>query len=944
MADAWLPESASLQRKPRPIGRGSPPLPAGTLCFLFTDLEGSTRLWEAHPEAMGAVLARHDALLQEAVAAHGGVVFKTVGDGICAAFPVATDALAAALAGQRGLTAEDWGPVGPLRVRMALHAGQSQERNGDYAGQPLNRVARLLAAGHGGQILLSLAAAELVRDHLPAGAALRDLGEHRLADLHRPERIAQLLAAGLCTDFPPLRTLDTRPHNLPAQPTALVGRQRELAALAELLRGDARLVTLTGPGGVGKTRLALHTAADLLDVFPDGAWFVDLAPITDPTLVPSAIAAALKVRGDGAQSLGDVLRDFLRERRLLLVLDNVEQVVAAGAQVAELLAMCPSLKVLATSRVRLRLRGERELPVPPLPLPEPGRAIPLARLTQYEAVALFVARAGEVRPGFAVTNETAPAVAEICHRLDGLPLAIELAAARVKLLPPKALLDRLERRLGVLTGGAQDLPARQQTMRATIAWGHDLLSDEEQALFRRLAAFAGGFTLEAVEAVCDLGESLDALDGLTALADGSLVQETDGSTPKRELEPRITILETIREYALERLEASAEAGDVRTRHASYFLALAEAAEPALIGPEQGAWLSRLDADHSNLRAALGWAADGGEVETLTRLAGALWRFWDIRGHLSEGRNWLERALAASSPEPSAARAKTLNGAGNLALSQGDLARAATLLEEGLSLFRELGDMAGVATSLSHLGLLAYYRGDLARAAILHEEGLTLVRQLGDTAGIARSLNNLGMVAQEQGDLARAEVLYAECLALDRALGDPSGIASSLGNLGLVAQFQGDLDRAATLHAEGLAQFQELGDTAGIARSLNYLATVAQEQGDIFRAAALYEQSLALDRALGYPESIVCSLEGLAATAVVGQPARAARLYGAAAALREAIGLPLLPTDRDRYDRSVAKVRQQMDKAAFVAAWDAGTVLSLDQAVAMALAVTDESGE
>ena len=674
--------------------------PTGTVTFLFTDIEGSTRLWEKSPEAMSAALVRHDEILASAIETRDGFVFKRVGDAFCAAFPTAADALEAALSAQRSLLDEEWGEeIGTLRVRTALHTGAVEERSGDYFGPPVNRVARLLSAGHGGQTLLSLATQELLGDKLPEGVSLRDLGERRLKDLFRPERVFQVLAPDLPSRFPPLMTLDARLNNLPAQPTPLVGRERELREVAGLLRREAvRLLTLTGAGGRGKTCLGFQAAAELLDEFEDGAFFVPLVTITDPELVASAIAGPLGLIESADQPLAESLEDHLKAKELLLVLDNFEQVVEAAPLVGELLATCPRLKVLATSRTVLRVYGEREYPVPPLALPDPRRPPPVEALAEYEAVRLFIQRAQAAKVGFEVTNENAPAVAEICVRLDGLPLAIELAAARVKLLPPEKMLDRLGSRLKLLGGGARNLPERQRTLRGAIDWSHALLGEEERTLFARMAVFVGGCTLESAEEICDAEGDLgmDVLEGVGSLVDKSLLRQEEDT----EGEPRFVMLETIREYASEKLEESGEAGELRRLHAEHFLTLAGEAEPELTGPEQLAYFRRLETEHGNIRAALSWSLEeGGDTELGLRLAGAIHVFWVYRGHLA-------------------------------ALGQGDHARATALFAEALALFRKLGDPLGIAECLEGLAGVAGARGEGERAARLYGAADSLRESIG----------------------------------------------------------------------------------------------------------------------------------------------------------------------------------------------------------------------
>ena len=530
------------------ISRANGLLPTGTVTFLLTDIEGSTRLWETQRAAMQQALVQHDAILRDAIEGHGGYLVKSTGDGALGAFGIAADGVAACLAAQRALNAHAWDGLS-IKARMALHSGTAEQRDGDYYGPALNRAARLMAAGHGGQVLLSLATEELVRDQLPASVALRDMGERRLKDLIRPERVFQVIAPDLPADFPPLKTLDARPNNLPAQATPLIGREGAIRAVKEhLSRGKVRLLTLSGVGGTGKTRLALQAAADLVDEFEHGVFFVPLAALSDPALVLPAIAKTFDVREAAGRPLHDQLKDYLREKEMLLVLDNFEHVVEAASSVSDLLSAAPRLKVLVTSREILRLSGETDYPVPPLSLPDSKPLPPVNVLTQYEAVALFIERAVAVKPGFTVTNENAPAVAEICHRLDGLPLAIELAAARVRVLPPQRMLAELGHRLSFLMGGARDLPARQKTLRSAIDWSHDLLAADEQKLFRRLAVFVGGCTLEAIESVCNPENDLPVLETVASLVDKSLVNETETHG-----EPRFEMLETIRDYAGERV-------------------------------------------------------------------------------------------------------------------------------------------------------------------------------------------------------------------------------------------------------------------------------------------------------------------------------------------------------------------------------------------------------
>jgi predicted ATPase/DNA-binding CsgD family transcriptional regulator len=774
-----------------------------------------------------------------------------------------------------------------------------------------------------------------------------------------------------------LQPLGIRPNNLPIQLTSLIGRKQEIAHIQHLLgREDVRLLTLTGPGGIGKTRLGLQVAAELSDLFSDGVYFVNLAPLSDPEFVVPTIAQALTVKEVAGQPLLALLKAYLHEKHLLLVLDNFEQVIGAAVQVADLLTACQNLKMLVTSRMVLHVRGEQEFAVPPLAVPDARHLPDLVSLSQYEAVALFLSRAQAVKPEFQLTAANASAVAEICARLDGLPLALELAAARVKVLSLPALLRRLEHRFQLLTGGARDLPERQQTLRNTIQWSYNLLSEQEQRLFRSLSVFAGGCRLSAIEAVCAAGgdETESVLDAVASLIDKSLLQQTG----QEDEEPRFAMLETIREYGLECLAMHREMESTQQAHAEYYLAQAEQAEPHLKGAEQGRWFARLEQEHDNLRATLRWSLEPEKVEHRSemalRLGAALGQFWEVHGHWSEGQNFLERALAGSKGVAVRVQVKALKAAAHLASVQGDTDRAEVLSEECLARCRELGDMAGIALSLRLLGFIAEWRSNFVVAYARTEESLALFREVGDKEGIAGSLVNLGWIVSLQGEYARASALLEESLALFREWGNLQGIAFSLIALAnLLFISQGDPAKVRALLEEGHTLSRELGYQNGTAWALGLLGQVFLQQGDTVKARslleesvvlsrdignrniawelivlgrvaaserdyaaarALYEDGLALAREVGDKVNIAFCLEGLAGVvAVQGEPAWAARLWGGAAALREAMGVSIPPVYRTDYDRSVAAARAQLGEKAFAALWSEGRTMSLEHVLA-----------
>jgi predicted ATPase/DNA-binding XRE family transcriptional regulator len=809
------------------------------------------------------------------------------------------------------LTREKEAPFGERLRRLREEAGLTQEELASKAGLTAKAVSAL----------------ERGERKRPYPHTVRSLAE--ALELPEDER------ASLVASVPARGVGDLAHHNeiaastMPASLTPLVGREREVEEIDGLLRAAAvRLLTLTGPGGIGKTRLAVEVAQNAVGDFPDGVSFAPLAPLGDAALVMPTVSQVLGLREAGGVRPLEAVRQHLREKRSLLVLDNFEHVVEAAPEVVDLLGSCPNLTVLVTSRASLRVRGEREYSVSPLAVPDPARMPEAEALAETPAAKLFVERARAASPAFELRQANAAAVAAICWRLDGLPLALELAAAQTRFLGPTALLSRLDQALQA--GGARDLPERQRTMRTTLDWSHGLLSEQERTLFRRLSVFAGGWTLEAAEVVGAADEvgTEDVMVLLGGLVEQSLVvAETtpEGGTRYRMLEP-------VRQYAMGRLRESGEADEARRRHAGYYLALAERARPKLRGRDEGVWLDRLEAELGNLRAAIGWPLEAGDAEIALRLVAELWWLWYKRGYVSEGRRWLEEALGKSA-SPIPARAEALNGAGALARIQADYEQAQKWLEESLTLRRELGDKKGTADTLINLGTVAFDRGDYPRSAALDDESLSLSRELGDTWGIALALNNLGVTVRAQGDLAEAASLGEESLGLFRELEDRAGIATVLSNLGEVAEEEGEYGKAAAFYQESLDLYQELGEKRGIALLTGRLGRIARIQADYGRAAALYDESLLLHRELGDRLGISQDLEGMAAVrAACGQPEPAVRLWAAAEALREAIGAPPKDVERARYEPLVANAREALGEEAFANVWAEGRGLAPEHAL------------
>jgi predicted ATPase/class 3 adenylate cyclase len=868
--------------------------PAEVVALLFTDIEGSSRLEQTVGTAEYARLrGRHRQILRSAVAAHGGIEHGTEGDSFFVIFADPRGALAAATDAQRALAAEPWPAGAEVRVRMGIHHGAVFGSDGDYVGIAINLAARIEAAAHGGQVVVSDAMRAAIEHDLPDDVRFVDLGTHRLKDFE-PMKLHQLVIAGLENEFPPLRSLESRIDTLPAQLTTFLGREREIDEIRTLLRAG-RLVTLTGPGGTGKTRLGIASASAAIDDFRDGAAWIALASIADPDLVPSAVAKGLAVRDEGQGDLLDAIVRRIDQSELLLVLDNFEQVVAAAPFVGALLGRCPGLRVLVTSREVLHLAGEREYPVPPLATPDPDHLPPTDELARTEAVALFIERARAVRPDFELDSDNARPIAAICARLDGLPLAIELAAARIRVLTPAAIASRLDQSLGFLGGGARDLPERQQTLRGAIAWSFDLLEPDERTYASRLSVFVGGWSLADAETVCDpehrLG--LDVLDALGSLVDKSLVRLVLTQSD----EPRYRMLTVIREYGLELLDAAGETELLRDRHLAAMAALSEAAERELVGIHSREWLDRVELEHDNIRAALRWALEADRSEAGLLTAGRLWRFWHQRGYLGEGLAMTQDLLACPAAQgPTPGRLKALNGAGGLAYWHNDYEAAARYYEEALALSHSLGDREAVAEAQYNLAFLPAIAGRYPEARKAFSDATDTFRELGNRAGEAAGVLGMALVAYLEKDYDEAEVFGRQMLSLAIEAGDRYREASAYGVIDRVLMETGRFSQAAEAAGVGMRLFVEAGDPTGVAMHLDDFGQLAWHMGD---------------------------------------PLRALRLAGAAATVRERVAGGA-PTQLVRSRDFAAEARMVVSEADATAAFAEGRAMDEAQAVAYAL--------
>lgn len=865
--------------------------PTGIITFLFTDIEGSTRLWERFPDGMRLALAQHDLLLRETIEKHGGYIFKTVGDAFCAAFPTAPDALSAAHAAQLALLEQEWGETGPLRIRMGLHTGAAEERGCDYFGQTLNRVARLQGAGHGQQTLLSQATCELIQGALPSGATLQDLGMRRLKDLAAPEHVWQLLHPALPQEFPPLKCLDYLPTNLPAQTTSFIGREKEMAAIRALLK-TTRLLTLTGSGGTGKTRLSLQVGADVLDDYKDGVWLVELAALTEAALLPQTVATALHLREERGRPISETLMENLKDKSLLLLLDNCEHLLAATAQLADfLLKYCPQVRILASSRERLGISGEQVYRVPSLRLPEVEQRHTAESLLGCEAIQLFTERAVLHNSTFSLSETNASALVSVCHRLDGIPLAIELAAARIRSLSVEEIDRRLDQRFRLLTGGSRTLLPRHQTLQSLIDWSYALLNETEKSLLCRLSVFSGGWSLTGAEQICS-GNGIDegeVLDLLTGLVDKSLViaEEQEGAS-------RYRFLETIRQYSREKLQIRGEAEKIREKHQEFYLKFAEETSTLLYGPQQAALMRTLEIDHENFREGLIFCiAARDRITAGIRLGAALRRFWEIYGYIREGREWFDLLLTQCDGVEMPFQAMAHHQAACFADRSGDYESSRQHYEKALAVWERLENRTKIAGVLSDLAIVARKEGDLLKARSLQERVLRMRREAGHRHPIAISLCNLGAVLNHQGDFAEARNCLTESLALFRELGDAYGVSLVLTNLTNTAEYLEDHVWAEALAREGLALCMELGDKIGLALYFSSFAVIAFRQS---------------------------------------HPVRAARLLAVEEALRSTLGAPLPVSERTDHQEFIVKVRTTLGEEAFSAAWAEGHAMTVEQAL------------
>ena len=917
--------------------------PSGTVTFLFTDIEGSTRLAQEHPQEMPGLLARHNAILYGSIEQHHGFVFQIVGDSFSAAFETAGDALLAALDAQRALQHEAWSPA-PVHVRMGIHTGSAQAKDDpqgvSYEGYATLALAqRIMSAGHGGQILLSQTTHDLVKGRLPPETELRDLGERRLKDILRPEPVYQAAAPDLRSEFPPLKTLETIKHNLPAQLTSFIGREEEIASARETL-GSTRLLTFIGPGGTGKTRLSLQVAAKEIPAFKDGVWLAELAPLAEASYILSAIASIFHLRELQGVPLLDTVTDYLRGKHLLLVLDNCEHLIETCAELAEhFLQSCPKLKIIASSREALGIEGETIYRVPSLSLPAADGGG--SDILHYEAPRLFAERAAKANSQFALTEDNAVYVTQICQRLDGIPLAIELAAARVRMFTPGQIAERLGDRFKLLTGGSRTALPRQQTLRALIDWSYLTLNESEQQVMRTLAIFSGGWTFEAAEAVA--GE-MEAMEGLSGLVNKSLV-----NVEEREGESRYRYLETIRQYAMEKLLESGDAVQARDRHLAHFQDYAQRAEEHFATAQRALWVDRLELEHDNLRSALGWALES-RPEAALRLVCSLAAFWLSRRYMTEGRNWCRLAISRAEesslahPDMDQERAQAYSALAMLSINRGEHQAGQMAAREAVALARRFDDPLLLARALHFLGMAATFSGDVGLAFESLHESEALYRKFGSADDLADVLQSLAYATLEIHGLQASDQLQRyleESLALSQGSANPEAAVRTEGILARMAFYQGNMAEARK-HADKMLELhREMGDHLSVTGHQTAMAHVARQRGSYREALALYRETLPDWQKMGHRGAVAHQLECLAFIArAQEQGERAVRLLGAAEALRQASNSARTPKERIEYDQEVAGLRAGLDEETFDLLWAEGQSMNMEQAVEFAMGETE----
>ena len=943
--------------------------PTGVVTFLFSDVEGSTKLAQTHPQTMPDALAVHHGLMKQAIDKHCGFIFKTVGDSFCCAFGSPADAVKAAVDAQKAISSAEWKDA-VIKVRMGIHCGEAVWNGNDYTGYvTLARTQRIMSSACGEQIVTSGIVYSDAADFLPSSVSFRDLGERRLKDLNQPVRLYQVCAEGLRDEFPPLNTLDARPNNLPFQLSRFVGREKEKEDIKDLLK-TYPLLTLVGAGGTGKTRLALQAAAEVIDEFEGGIWFVELATVSEPEYVIPEIMSVLGLSPDGKSAPADILKNYLREKEILIILDNCEHVINETAGISQqLLSSCPKLKILASSREALKIGGERTYHLPSMSLPDVRRSYDSESLSQFESVQLFIDRSLGVNPKFEITNENIPAVAQLCNDLDGIPLAIELAAARMNVLSVEKILERLSDRFKLLTGGKRTSLPRQQTLKALIDWSYGLLSEDEKLLFGRLSVFQGGWKLEAAEAVCSLGpvDEFEILDLMSNLIDKSLIKSSDS-----ESEMRYSMLETIRQYSKSVLAGSPEEKVIRQRHFEYFSRQVSESEEMLTGSGQRECLQMIDADYENIREALRWAIEEDPVEGL-RMAVTLGKYWELRGFFSEGYAYLKKGLSGIEETEPLLKARALYLAGflltylashheaegylqdalstfrslnekkgevpclvmlgNVKLVDGNLETMEELTKEGLNKARQLGDKLLIALCLRYLAAGRMYQGNYEESAEMSEECLAIYREFGDGIQIAKIINNIGAIEYLAANYDKAIETWKECLGLRRELGDRHGIAMSLTNLGSAYSMTKDYDTAERYLHQSIELFKELGDRRIYVNPLNTLGLIANDRGDYLRALRIYGESINIANEIGEKYYLMKAIEGLS-NSYIGLEEYETGCKFSALYINQMTNLNINVTKQEltRIEEIKDALKSALEKSLYDRLWEEGRALTVEEAV------------